>query len=105
MAGTVTVCGAPVSARPDGAPHPLVEKPEFVGSIKKSPFIVDVPAPMLKRHFQLSMNARRLYMTLRALAEGTTGELKINGQWLRAKAIESAAEMGRDVRLAAMREL
>lgn len=67
--------------------------------------MVDLPSSMLKRHFQLSKHARHLYMTLRALADGSTGELKINGRWLRAKAIESAAEMCRDVRLAAMREL
>ena len=71
----------------------------------KSPFIVDAPSPMLKRHFQLSKNARRLYMTMRALADGRTGELKINGRWLTAKKIESEAEMCRGVRLPAMREL
>lgn len=71
----------------------------------KKPFIVDAPAPMLKRNEQLSKNARRLYLTMRALANGQTGELKINGKWLRAATIDSAAEMCRDVRMESMREL
>jgi len=60
---------------------------------------------MLKRNMQLSKNARHLYMTMRALANGRTGELKLNGRWLPAVAIDSDAEMCRDVRMSAMREL
>jgi hypothetical protein len=60
---------------------------------------------MLKRHVQLSKNARHLYMTLLALADGRTGQLKINNRWLKAKAFDAAAEICRDVRLAAMNEL
>jgi hypothetical protein len=84
---------ARIAASPEAPPSP------------KSPFIVDAPAPMLKRHDQLSKNARHLYMTLRALADGRTGELKVNGRWLRAKVFDAAAEICRNVRLAAMNEL
>jgi hypothetical protein len=44
-------------------------------------------------------------MTMRALADYKTGELRINGRWIRAAAIESAAEFCRDIRLRGMREL
>lgn len=71
----------------------------------KSPFIVYAPASMLKRHVQLSKNARHLYTTLLALADGGEGELKIKGRWMKAKVFDAAAEICRDVRLAAMQEL
>jgi hypothetical protein len=102
----------PYQRRPEN-----VEKPQLIRAYseeranpasrqaKKKPFIVDAPASMLKRNEQLSKGARHLYMTMRALADGKTGELKINGRWLRATAIESAAEIGRDARLRYMREL
>ena len=60
---------------------------------------------MLKRHVQLSKNARHLYTTLLALADGGEGELKIKGRWMKAKVFDAAAEICRDVRLAAMQEL
>ena len=69
------------------------------------PFIVDAPATMLKRNTELSRNARNLYGTMRALADGKTGHLKIKGRWLRACVFDRAAEMCRCVRLGAMREL
>jgi hypothetical protein len=69
------------------------------------PFIVDVPATLLKRNTELSKAARVLYSTMRSLADGKTGALKIKDRWLKAKAIDAAAEMCRDVRLCAMREL
>jgi hypothetical protein len=69
------------------------------------PFIVDVPATLLKRNTELSKAARVLYSTMRSLADGKTGALKIRNRWLKAKAIDAAAEMCRDVRLRAMREL
>ena len=72
---------------------------------RRREFIVDAPAKMLRRNEHLSKNARRLYLSMRALANGKTGELKVNGRWLRAKAFDAAAEMCRDVRLTAMREL
>jgi hypothetical protein len=72
---------------------------------KRKPFIVDAPAAMLKRHAKLSRNARNLYCTLRALAEGRTGDLKILGRWRRASEFDRASEMCRCVRLKAMREL
>ena len=74
------------------------------GAMRK-PFVVDCPAPMLKKNAQLSKHARTLYMTLRALADGITGELRINGHWLKATVFDRAAEMCRDIRMAAMREL
>jgi hypothetical protein len=71
-----------------------------------SPFIVYAPASMLKRHVRLSKNARHLYMTLLALAHGGGGELKNhNGRWMKAKVFDAAAEICREVRLAAMQEL
>lgn len=68
---------------------------------------------MLKRNPRLSRNARNLYMTMRSIADGKTGELRIPGRrwgqaedrWLKAAAIESAAEMCRNVRLRSMHEL
>jgi hypothetical protein len=83
---------------------PLAGKPELVRSSGKSPFIVDAPAPMLRRNPRLSKHARNLYMTLRALAN-KRGEVRIRSRWLKGKAIDAAAEMCRDVRLLAMREL
>ena len=73
----------------------------------KKPFIVDVPASMLKRNPNLQLNkaARNLYTTMRALANGKTGELKINGRWVKATVIDKAAEMCRDLRMRAMRDL
>jgi hypothetical protein len=74
-------------------------------SSRRKPFIVDAPATMLKRNAGISRNARNLYGTLRALADGKTGELRIGGRWLKATAFDRAAEMGRNTRLPAMREL
>jgi hypothetical protein len=68
-------------------------------------FVVDTPAKMLRRNEHLSKNARRLYLAMRALADGRTGELRIGGRWLRAEAIDAAAEMCRDIRMRGMREL
>lgn len=76
-------------------------------SNRRKPFIVDAPAPMLRRsnELKLSKHARHLYMTMRALANGKTGELRIRDHWLRADYIDREAEMCRNVRLPAMREL
>jgi len=68
-------------------------------------FIVDAKATMLKKHPDLSKHTRNLYGTLRALADGKTGELRINGRWLKATVFDHHAEMCRDVRMRAMREL
>lgn len=68
-------------------------------------FIVDVPANLLKRNTEVSKDARDLYSTMRSLADGKTGALRIKRRWLKAKAIDAAAEMCRDVRMRAMREL
>jgi hypothetical protein len=77
----------------------------------KKPFIVDLEAPFLKRNpkqgndEQLSKDGRTVYVALRALANGRTGELKIGGNWLKATVIDAAAEMCRDLRMKAIREL
>jgi hypothetical protein len=73
----------------------------------KSPFVVDISASLLKKNSQLGLSkqARVLYSTMRALADGKTGALKIKDRWLKAKAIDAAAVMCRDVRMVAMREL
>jgi hypothetical protein len=68
-------------------------------------FIVDVPATLLKRNTEATKAARALYSSMRAICEGKTGALRIRGRWLKAKAIDAAAEMCRDVRMRAMREL
>lgn len=60
---------------------------------------------MLKRNAELSRTARNLYGTLRALANGKTGQLKIKDRWLKATVFDRAAEMCRCIRLRAMREL
>lgn len=77
------------------------------GSKQRKPFIVDAPAPMLRRSnaLKLSKHARHLYMTMRALANGRTGELRIRDRWLRAEYIGREADMCRNVRLRSMREL
>ena len=83
-----------------------------VGS-SRPPFIVDMPATMLKCNAKLSRNARILYAAMRALAHGKTGELKIPGRrwgqsedaWLQATEFDRKAQMCRCVRLRAMREL
>ena len=71
----------------------------------RKPFIVDASAAMLKKHEVLSRNARQLYLTMRALADGKTGELRIRGRWLKATDFDRAAEMSKNTRLPAMREL
>lgn len=68
-------------------------------------FIADVEASLLKKNSRVSKQARRLYGTLRALADGKTGELRIGGRWLKATVFDRAAEMCKRVRLSAMREL
>jgi hypothetical protein len=70
-----------------------------------APFVVDLSALLLKRNIGLSKVARVLYSTMRSLADGKTGALKIKDRWLKARAIDAAAEMCRCVRLPAMREL
>lgn len=71
----------------------------------KGPFIVSLPAPLLKRHPELTKSARSLYQTMMALADGKTGDLRIGARWMKATTIDRAAEMCRDVRLKAMHEL
>jgi hypothetical protein len=72
---------------------------------RSSEFIVDAPAKMLRRNEHLSKNARRLYLAMRSLADGSTGELRNGDRWYRAEAIDAAAEMCRDIRMRCMREL
>jgi hypothetical protein len=68
-------------------------------------FICDVPAKMLKRSTQLTRDARLLYGTMRALANGKTGELAIRGNPLDWRFICRQAEIGRLKWLKARREL
>ena len=68
-------------------------------------FIVDVPASLLKRNPKLSRDARRLYLTMRGLANGKTGELAIRGCPLDWRYISRQAEMGRDAWQRAVRDL
>jgi hypothetical protein len=80
-------------------------KPNDSQSVPQKPFVVRAAATMLKKNPQLSKHARQLFVTLLALADWTTGELKINGRWLKATVFDRAAEICRDVRMRAMREL
>jgi hypothetical protein len=78
------------------------------GAMERKPFIVDTDATMLKKstgEVKLSRAARMIYLTMRALANGKTGELKIRGRWLKSRQIDAASEICRDIRLKAMREL
>jgi len=69
-------------------------------------YVVDMPARTLKKMpGGLSKNARRLYGTMRALANGRTGELSIRGNPLDWKYICRQAEVGRYTWLRALREL
>ena len=70
-----------------------------------APFIVDVSASLLRRNTELSKAARVLYSTMRSLADGKTGAVRIKNRWLKARAIDAEGEMCRCVRLRAMREL
>jgi len=74
-------------------------------NVGKRLFIVDTSARMLRKNPELSKNARQLYLTLRSLADGKSGELRIGDRWLKAITFETAAEICRNVRLRAMREL
>jgi hypothetical protein len=76
-----------------------------MGTVQRKAFTVDAEAAMLKRNRDLSRNARILYMAMRALADGKTGELRIKGRWLKATEFDREAEMCREVRMAGMREL
>jgi len=68
-------------------------------------FMVDIPASLLKRNAKLSRDARRLYLTMRGLANGKTGELAIRGCPLDWRYISRQAEMGRDAWQRAVKEL
>jgi hypothetical protein len=72
---------------------------------RSKPFICDVPAQMLKRSTQFSRGARTLYVTMRALANGKTGELAIRGNPLDWRYISKQAEIGRFTWLKAQKEL
>ena len=71
----------------------------------KLPFVVDMPAPMLKRHAKISKGARMLYCTMRALANGRTGELSIRGGPLDWELIRRRAEICKNVWQRLLREL
>jgi len=60
---------------------------------------------MLKRSTQLSRGARSLYVTMRGLANGKTGELAIRGTPLDWRYIARQAEIGRNVWQRCLKEL
>lgn len=68
-------------------------------------FICDVPARLLKKYPGLGKAARNLYCTMRALANGKTGELAIHGNPLDCRYIMKQAEIGRYTWLKASKEL
>jgi hypothetical protein len=72
---------------------------------RSKPFICDVPATFLKRSTKLSRSARMLYMAMRALANGKTGELAIRGNPLDWRYISKQAEIGRNVWQRCLKEL
>ncbi len=72
---------------------------------RSEPFICDVPATMLKRSAKLSRGARLLYLTMRSLANGKTGELAIRGNPLDWRYISKQAEMCRNVWQRCLKEL
>ncbi len=59
-------------------------------------FIVDIDGALMRRHELLSKGARRLYGTMRALGDGKTGKLIVNGHPLDWRYICREAEIGRD---------
>jgi len=68
-------------------------------------FICDIPARLLKRNTELSRGARSLYLTMRSLANGKTGELAIRGNPLDWRYISKQAEIGRNVWQRCLKEL
>jgi hypothetical protein len=72
---------------------------------RSEPFICDVQATFLKRSTKLSRSARMLYMAMRALANGKTGELAIRGNPLDWRYISKQAEIGRNVWQRCLKEL
>jgi hypothetical protein len=72
---------------------------------RSKPFICDISAGLLKQSTELSRGARMLYITMRALANGKTGELAIRGNPLDWKFIAQRAEICRDLWQRFSREL
>jgi len=72
---------------------------------RSKPFICDIPASLLKRSTELSQGARMLYLAMRGLANGKTGELAIRSNPLDWKFIARHAEIGRDLWQRFLREL
>jgi hypothetical protein len=75
------------------------------GKSRKEDFVCDIDAPMLKKHPAVSKAARNLWSTMRALADGKTGELTIKKNPLNWKAICRQAEIGRDTWQRLLKEL
>lgn len=72
---------------------------------RSKPFICDIPARLLTRNTELSRGARMLYVAMRGLANGKTGELAIRGNPLDGKFIARKAEIGRDLWQQLLKEL
>jgi hypothetical protein len=76
------------------------------GKKKRKPFFVrEIDASLLGRNSGLSKNARHLHLILRKLADAKTGEVRIGVHWYSPREIEREAEMHRNTRNKAMREL
>jgi hypothetical protein len=69
-------------------------------------FIVDMDASLFKKFPQLSRTAQHLYVNMRFLADGKSGELRHkDGTWMKATHIQKKSSLCRNVRLRSMREL
>jgi hypothetical protein len=81
-------------------------KPASGSPDNHAPFIVDMDASLFKKFPQLSRNAQHLYVNLRFLADGKTGELRHKDRtWMKATFIQKKSGLCRNVRLRSMAEL
>lgn len=73
---------------------------------KPRPFIVrEIDARMLRKHPELSKGARMLWLTLRGMANGKTGELRFREHWFSGKEIDRRAEISDRTRQQHMKDL
>jgi hypothetical protein len=73
---------------------------------KKRPFIVrEIDARMLRKHPEVSKNARMLWVTMLSMADAKTGGLRHRDHWYSGEEIDSRAEISRFKRKPLMQEL
>jgi hypothetical protein len=72
---------------------------------RKKPFVCDVDATWLKKNPNVTKNARSLYGTMKALANGKTGKLCIRGNPLNWEFIRRQAEVCKNVWQRSLKEL